>query len=591
MAFVRSRSMIFLALLVGAAVAVLGARHAYTRRERKLQALFVGPYETSSMIKPTYYPRFSYDLETYRSYTEEYSPPKAEVIPLPERKPELRLKWIGQTEGVDAVTSATMSVQDRLQWRSAYKERVPSKSLWITYPPDGAVFPPNFCEPSSEWEDRVNNVWQVTVGISGTSLTWSFLTDKRRWGFRPEVWRILREKAIESDAWIQVKGLRRTGRYMRTGRVQASQVVHFRISADPADNDVVYRLVTPQFQTIETPDTFIRDIRSFDVKPLLRARGKYCFSCHTFSSKEGREGTMSIKVYFMATGGRPLSALGIFNRVSGKAQKVEVPYPKGFTFMAWDSKGDKLAIAVNQSYASSTPIIHETQELGYSSSDIAVYEPSRGLFSLLPGADSPDYIELYPAWTPDDKKLLFSRVKTGVSARDARYDLYALEYNDGRGGVPVAVPGASHNGQSNYFARYSPDGRWVSFCKADQGSLIESSSDIYLLPGNLEGPPHRLASNADYAADSWHSWSSNSRWLVFASKRDDGIYARLYLTHIDEEGHASPAVRLPVKESVLKSFNIPEFLADASQLEERRLFGGFRVEAPVVTSQRGEVSQ
>lgn len=588
MGFVRVRSIIF-ALLAGAAVVVLGMKYAYMVRERRLQALFSGPYETSQVVQAAYYPRFRYDLEAYKSYTAPSS--GAEVIPLLEKKPELRPKWIGQTEAVEAVTAATMSVEDRLQWRSAYKERIPLSSLWITYPPDGAVFPPNFCEPIFEWENRANNLWQVTVGVSGTSLMWSFLTDKPWWQSRPEVWRVLREKAVEGDAWIQVKGLQRTGRDKRTGDIQASQVVHFRISADPADPYVVYRLVTPQFQTMETPDLFARDIRSFDVKPILRARGKYCFNCHTFSSKGGREGRMSIKVYFMDTGGAPLSSLGIFDRGSGKVQKIQVPYPKGFTFMEWNREGDKLAMSVNQGFASSTPIIHETQQLDFSSSDIAVYEPSRGLFSLVPGADSPDYIELFPAWTPGHTKLLFSRANVGVNAREVKYDLYVLDYNDGKGGVPVAVLGASHNGQSNYFARYSPDGKWVSFCRANQGSLIESSSDIYLLPGDLEGPSHRLECNADYAADSWHSWSSNSRWLVFASKRDDGIYARLYLTHMDKEGHASPAVRLPVKGLILKSFNIPEFLADVFQLEERRLFGGFRAEAPVETARIGEASR
>jgi len=83
-----------------------------------------------------------------------------------------------------------------------------------------------------------------------------------------------------------------------------------------------------------------------------------------------------------------------------------------------------------------------------------------------------------------------------------------------------------------------------------------------------------------YAADSWHSWSSNGRWLVFASKRDDGVYARLYLTHIDGNGRASPAVRLPLKERLRESFNIPEFLVDFPMIEERELYEAIRLEGP-----------
>jgi len=75
--------------------------------------------------------------------------------------------------------------------------------------------------------------------------------------------------------------------------------------------------------------------------------------------------------------------------------------------------------------------------------------------------------------------------------------------------------------------------------------------------------------------------------LAFASKRDDGIYARVYLAHIDEEGHASPAVRLPVKDELLESFNLPEFLAQAPRFKERDLFDVVRVERPAVTLQEG----
>lgn len=32
-------------------------------------------------------------------------------------------------------------------------------------------------------------------------------------------------------------------------------------------------------------------------------------------------------------------------------------------------------------------------------------------------------------------------------------------------------------------------------------------------------------------AESYHSWSSNSRWFVFSSRRDDGLYTRLYIAH------------------------------------------------------------
>ena len=297
---------------------------------------------------------------------------------------------------------------------------------------------------------------------------------------------------------------------------------------------------------------------------------------------------MSIKMRFTAGSGQP-SGLAILDMASGEGWKAQFPFAhKGFTYMGWNSEGDKLVISANQAFTSSRPLIHETQELEYSASDIAVYDLAQDRVRLLPGASSPDYLEIYPSWTPDSRRIVFSRVTAGVSARIMRFGLYVVEYNDGTGGTAVAVEGGAHNEKSHYFARFSPDGKWLSFCMADQGSLVESSSDLYVLPGDLRGPAHRLECNAEYAADSWHSWSSNSHWLVFASKRDDGIYARLYLTQIDEEGHASPAVRIPLAEMPLESFNLPEFLAEMPQIEERQIFEVVRAEAPTMTLQTGD---
>ncbi len=64
-------------------------------------------------------------------------------------------------------------------------------------------------------------------------------------------------------------------------------------------------------------------------------------------------------------------------------------------------------------------------------------------------------------------------------------------------------------------------------------------------------------------ADSYHSWSSGSRWFVFASKRDNGMYGKPYFAHIDKDGRSSKPFVMPQKdpdfyEFFMKSYNIPE---------------------------------
>lgn len=370
--------------------------------------------------------------------------------------------------------------------------------------------------------------------------------------------------------------------------MEVSRKVRFRISQWPADNFVVYRLVSPPFNPRKTPDTFVRDIRSFSTRPLIRARRKYCINCHTFSSKSGTEGVMAIQVRYMVEGEYALKVyLGMYDIARRRGWKVRLPFSiQMSTFMAWSPDGERLAFSANQQLATLPPVVYETQFAGEPTSDIAVYEPSRNVAYLLPGASQPDVLEMYPRWTPEGDALVFAAAPAGNHPALTRFELFLVPFNGGKGGTPRPIPGASRNGRSNYYPRFSPDGRWLSFCQSDGGSLIKSSSDLYLMPGDLKGSPRRLECNVPYAADSWHSWSSNGRWLVFASKRDDGIYARLVLTCIDDEGRASPAVRLPLKDVPLESFNIPEFVSQDPPIPERELYEAIRVERTAVEVHR-----
>jgi hypothetical protein len=65
--------------------------------------------------------------------------------------------------------------------------------------------------------------------------------------------------------------------------------------------------------------------------------------------------------------------------------------------------------------------------------------------------------------------------------------------------------------------------------------------------------------------ESYHSWSSNGRWLVVSSRREDGNFTRPFIAHVDEQGHSTKAFVLPQADpeyhrQFMKSYNIPEFM-------------------------------
>ena len=110
---------------------------------------------------------------------------------------------------------------------------------------------------------------------------------------------------------------------------------------------------------------------------------------------------------------------------------------------------------------------------------------------------------------------------------------------------------------SNYFARYSPDGRWIVFCRARSYMLLQPDSELYIIPAE-GGEARRLHGNTR-RMNSWHSWSPNGKWLVFSSKGWSD-YTQLCLTHIDENGESTPPVLLSHLTARDRAGNIPEFV-------------------------------
>ena len=582
---------IVIILIVAAAVAggVWGAYHQYAASvEESLHELFAGTPVPATDTRTGFYKTFRYNWDAW----------KARGTPKRKRTEEPGLldgpkedeDWQRGVQGMlfrgetDASSSATQIAW--LKSPTVYREAWVPRFLTIAYPTDGALFPPNICSPWVEWNDINNDLWQVTVLIPKVSKTWHFISRNVRWRMPEHVWREVKQTSGGGDVTLRVRGIRCEGTSQKTrDDVHISQRITFRISADRADNVIIYRLVAPPFINRKTPNTYARDIRKRRHDLFLSARKQYCINCHTFSSKSGTTGKLGLQVRYL--GKREMKHrlhFAVFDLDRGEGFKTILPYKVQMsTFMSWSPDETKLAFSANQSIAAANPIVFETQSIGQPTSDIAVYDLVKGTVKLLPGAAGPDTIEIYPSWTPDGKRIVFSSVAKGGHPTLTQFNVMVVPYNDGNGGTPVPVRGAFANEKSNYYARFSPDGKWMSFVTSRYGSLIKASSDINIMPGNLKGRPIPLACNTPFAADSWHSWSSNSRWMVFASKRDDGIFARLYLTHIDENGNASPAVRLPIENPEMRmSFNIPEFVAEVPAVDEQALFDGISVDAKAI---------
>ena len=131
---------------------------------------------------------------------------------------------------------------------------------------------------------------------------------------------------------------------------------------------------------------------------------------------------------------------------------------------------------------------------------------------------------------------------------------------------------ASAAGKSVTFPRPSYDGRWILYSYADFGNfpINHKEADLWLMDLK-DGSTHPLErANSPYT-ESFHNWSSDSHWILFASRRGDSLYSCIYIAEIDENGNASKPFLLPQKDPRYniwrhKSFNVPEFIEGRVEL-------------------------
>ena len=132
-------------------------------------------------------------------------------------------------------------------------------------------------------------------------------------------------------------------------------------------------------------------------------------------------------------------------------------------------------------------------------------------------------------------------------------------------------------GKSVSFPRPSYDGRFLCYTLSDFGqfSIWHHEADLWLL--NLSTGESRLMAGANSGdTESFHNWSTNSRWLVLSSRRDDGLFTRPYFCHVDERGNVSKAFMLPQRNprrfyrERFFSFNVPDFIIAPTHFDSRK---------------------
>jgi Tol biopolymer transport system component len=208
---------------------------------------------------------------------------------------------------------------------------------------------------------------------------------------------------------------------------------------------------------------------------------------------------------------------------------------------------------------------------------------------------SEESFETFPVFSADGKTLYYcsaARAKIPDDYSNIRYSLCSISFDPSSGtfGKTIDTLVSSYKTRKSIsFPRTSHDGRFLMFTMSDYGnfSIWHREADLWLL--NLaNGTIKPLTSVNSGEADSYHSWSSGSRWFVFSSRRSDGLYTRPYFAWLDENGETTKPFMLPQKnpdfyDYCIHSFNVPELVTGKVNTDGRKMLKTIGSEAKSVT--------
>lgn len=364
------------------------------------------------------------------------------------------------------------------------------------------------------------------------------------------------------------------------------------VAPEPVDSFLTYRLIEPGYLSFRQMSICQRDLTSFDVKTLYDNHAQAsdetnaCVNCHNFQHYGTERAMLHVRVKNSGT--------VIYDK--GKFSKVKFPtdsIPYGASYPAWHPSKPWIVFSSNLTGQSFHINHDEKVEVSDIASDLLFYD-EKGTIQYVMRTDN--VLETFPTWHPDGKRLYYTAASVPVldslpkedneayiisHYKDLKYDIMYVNFDEETRafGAPQKLLDCASEEKSASLPRVSPDGRYLLYTLADYGQfhIWHDTADLWICDLQADSlAAHPLKEANAYGPDSYHSWSSNGRWIAFSSRRDDGSYTRIYLTYFDRMGKAHKAFMIPQADPeqdifLLKSYNVPELTRASCAFSEEAL--------------------
>ena len=411
------------------------------------------------------------------------------------------------------------------------------------------------------------------IKLRGAVQTLTVRSQDGKIGFPMSRWRRFLRTNLGETCLLEIYA-KQNGRWVRFAPTEMT------IAEAPIDRVLVYRLIDPIYHIWSDISIFQRDLTTFKESLIFNNRmiKSGCINCHAFHQNNPESMMFHVRggtgtALILATDGecKAVDTRTAFNSSAG-------------AYRCWHPDGRRIAFSVNK-VAQFFHACGENRDVYDSQSDLIIYDTVNNTVTGNEKIASAGEMETYPMWTPDGRTLYFCSAPQAdfSDALNLPYDrikyslkriAYTPETNEW-GEVQTVIDAGALN-KSVTHPSVSPDGRFLLFCLSDYGnfSIYRPESDLYLLD-LASNHYRRLSINSD-KSDSYHSWSSNGRWFVFSSKRENGVTARPYFAYFDETGNVRKPFVMPQKDpefylTLLKTYNVPELVKSAVHYSPRQL--------------------
>ena len=350
------------------------------------------------------------------------------------------------------------------------------------------------------------------------------------------------------------------------------------VSPDSIDAYLSYRLIPSSFVSYEALTISQRCLENYDESVIydnklcsFEVEGQ-CINCHHYQQYNPERMQFHARQKW---GGTVIAYDGQIKKVDMRSDSIL----SAGVYPAWHPWLKLIVYSTDktlQSFHTTDPNKIEVYDLA---SDIIAYDIDKGQVTNLEN-DTTEF-EVFPAWAPDGRTLYYCSAhyerhdygKTATAellkrCKELKYNIYKKSFDPEtmQFGPRELVFAADAHNQSATLPRISPDGRWLVFTMAEFGyfHIWHHNADLWMMDLQTgEVQPMTALNSPD--TESYHSWSSNGRWLVVSSRRDDGTFTRPFFAHIDSDGRCSKPFELPQRDPAyhrqfLRSYNIPEFM-------------------------------